>query len=231
MSNEKQSVFGTLSAINFNDKVEKKNNLTYLSWAHAWAEVKSKYPDCSYVVHRNSITGLPYTHDEDTGYMIFTTVTIDGISHDMWLPVMDGANKAMKRVSYEYEGTAWVGGKKQTVIKTVEACSMFDINKTIMRCLTKNLAMFGLGIYIYAGEDIPESMTESQPAAAAAPAATTPAEDAKAPLKKGTADWDRVVAYVTANKGLGIEKIGQQLTRKYTISPALKKEIATIVNQ
>ena len=93
---------------------------------------------------------MPYVYDENTGYMVFTTVTIEELTHEMWLPVMDGANKAMKNKPYTYD-TRY---KKGVV---VEAATMFDINKTIMRCLAKNLAMFGLGLYIYAGEDLPES--------------------------------------------------------------------------
>jgi hypothetical protein len=80
--------------------------------------------------------------------MCYTKVRADGTEHEMWLPVMDGANNAMKSERYEI----------QTKYKkiTVEPATMFDINKTIMRCLTKNLAMFGLGLYLYAGEDLPE---------------------------------------------------------------------------
>jgi hypothetical protein len=87
--------------------------------------------------------------------MVFTNVTIDGITHSMWLPVMDGANKAMKNHPYKY-------ATKYNGEKTVDAATMFDINKTMMRCLVKNLAMFGLGLYIYAGEDLPEDEGEEQ---------------------------------------------------------------------
>jgi hypothetical protein len=80
----------------------------------------------------------------------------------MWLPVMDGANKAMKRTPYTYK--VWNRQTKQWTEKTVAAATMFDINKTIMRCLVKNLAMFGLGLYIYAGEDLPEGESEEQSA-------------------------------------------------------------------
>lgn len=138
--------FETLNKINVNDKVEKKSGLTYLSWAFAWAEVKKIYPDAFYVIKR--FDGLPYVFDPKTGYMVFTEVTIEGHTHEMWLPVMDGANKAMKDEAYKY--TTKYGEK------TCDAADMFDINKTIMRCLVKNLAMFGLGLYIYAGEDLPE---------------------------------------------------------------------------
>ena len=151
------AVFEELNAINVNDKTEKKKSggteLTYLSWTWAWAEVKKRYPDAHYEIMMHD--GLPYVYDENTGYMVFTTVTIDGISHMMWLPVMDGANKAMKSKPYTYS-------TKYNGEKTVEAATMFDVNKTIMRCLVKNLAMFGLGLYIYAGEDLPESEAEEQ---------------------------------------------------------------------
>ena len=151
------AVFEELNAINVNDKTEKKKSgsteLTYLSWTWAWAEVKKRYPDAHYEIMMHD--GLPYVYDENTGYMVFTTVTIDGISHMMWLPVMDGANKAMKSMPYTYS-------TKYNGEKTVEAATMFDVNKTIMRCLVKNLAMFGLGLYIYAGEDLPETEAEEQ---------------------------------------------------------------------
>lgn len=145
-------VFDDLNALDLNGHTEKKKvtgkELTYLSWPWAWAEVKKRYPDAHYTVWKNE-KGLPYTEDPLTGYMVYTSVTIEGITHEMWLPVMDGANKAMKREAYEY--MTKFNGKK-----TCEAADMMDINKTIMRCLVKNLAMFGLGLYIYAGEDLPE---------------------------------------------------------------------------
>ena len=144
------TVFENLFKVNVNGQVEKKNGLNYLSWVFAWAEVKKRYPEATYEVKQFGENQLPYVYDENTGYMVFTTVTIKGLTHEMWLPVMDGANKAMKNKPYTYD-TRY---KKGVV---VEAATMFDINKTIMRCLAKNLAMFGLGLYIYAGEDLPEA--------------------------------------------------------------------------
>ena len=144
------TVFENLFKVNVNGQVEKKNGLNYLSWVFAWAEVKKRYPEATYEVKQFGENQLPYVYDENTGYMVFTTVTIKGLTHEMWLPVMDSANKAMKNKPYTYD-TRY---KKGVV---VEAATMFDINKTIMRCLAKNLAMFGLGLYIYAGEDLPES--------------------------------------------------------------------------
>lgn len=146
-----KSIFETLYPINVNEYVEKKNGLSYLTWSYAVAETKKKYPDMTYEIWRDS-EGRPYIYDEHTGYMVFTSVTIEGIKHEMWLPVMDGANKSMKAEPYTY--------KTKYGEKTVEQATMFDINKTIMRCLVKNLAMFGLGLYIYAGEDLPEDEQE-----------------------------------------------------------------------
>ena len=143
--------FETLRAVNVNGHTEEKNGLTYLSWAFAIDEVSKRFPDMTYEVCKfDNGRGvmLPYMYDENTGYMCVTKVTIDGITKEMWLPVMDNNNNAMKSVPYTI----------QTKYKTVDVkpATMFDVNKTIMRCLTKNLAMFGLGLYIYAGEDLPE---------------------------------------------------------------------------
>lgn len=148
---ENKDVFSTLNAINVNEHVEKKNtgkvSLSYLSWSWAWAEVKKKYPNASYEIVKFE-NGLPYSYDPKTGYMCYTRVTIDDITHEMWLPVMDSHNEAM----LDHERTV----KTKYSEYIVPACTMFDVNKTVMRCLTKNLAMFGLGLYIYAGEDLPE---------------------------------------------------------------------------
>lgn len=145
------NVFNELNQVNVNEHVEKKNagktSLSYLSWAWAWAETKKRYPDATYEIVKFE-NGLPYCFDPKTGYMVYTKVTIGGITHEMWLPVMDSHNAAMLAEPYK------VQTKYNTY--TVEKCTMFDVNKTIMRCLTKNLAMFGLGLYIYAGEDLPE---------------------------------------------------------------------------
>lgn len=115
-----------------NGKTEKKNGLTYLSWSWAWAEFIKLYPSATYEIKKN-VNGLPCFGDEKLGYMVYTSVTVDAVTHEMWLPVMDFKNKSMLQPT------------------------TFDINKAVMRCLTKNLAMFGLGLYIYSGEDLPET--------------------------------------------------------------------------
>ena len=164
MKEEKIEHFNKLFAINCNDKAEKKSNgsveLTYLSWCYAWSEVKKIYPNAVYEILKFGENKLPYVFDEKTGYMVFTRVEIEGIEHEMWLPVMDSANKAMKDKPYTYKVRRYDSNAQNYVYieKTVETATMFDINKAIMRCLTKNLAMFGLGLYIYAGEDLPENV-------------------------------------------------------------------------
>jgi hypothetical protein len=144
--NKEQSVFQKLSAINVNDKIEKKNGLSYVSWIFAWSEVKKVYPSANYRVV--NFDGKPYLFDEHLGYLVQTEVTIEGETIPMQLPVMDNMNRAQRHIVY------------QKFNKDIQPATMFDINTAIMRCLTKNLAMFGLGSYIYAGEDLPMVETE-----------------------------------------------------------------------
>jgi hypothetical protein len=130
------SVFSTLNDINVNGHVEKKNGLSYLSWAWAWAEVKKAFPDATYTIYENK-DGLFYHTDGKTAW-VKTGVTISGLEHIEYLPVMDMRNKSIP----------------------VENVTSFDVNKAIQRSLTKACARHGLGLYIYAGEDLPESEQE-----------------------------------------------------------------------
>ena len=151
MCKEIRERFQELYSLDVNRYVEKKNDLSYLTWSYAWAEFKKIYPDANYEVRKDE-QGRCYFGDENIGYMVYTTVSAGGLTYEMWLPVMDGANKAMKAQAYTYQ--------TKYAEKTVEAMTMFDVNKTVMRCLGKNLAMFGLGLYVYAGEDLPEDIKE-----------------------------------------------------------------------
>ena len=153
------AMFDALYSLDLSDKLERRDNdkLSYLSWANAWAEFKRAYPNAEYKIIKNPTTSLPYFNDPNIGIMVYTEVTADNQTYEMWLPVMNGANKAMKEQAYTYQ--VYDTYKKQYVEKTVNAATMFDINKTIMRCLVKNLAMFGLGLYVYAGEDLPNEET------------------------------------------------------------------------
>ena len=131
---EKENYFVELNNVNVNDKVEKKNGLTYLSWAYAWGEVKKRYPDSNYIIYERPTDSGPvnYFTDKRTCW-VKTGVLINGIEHIEELPVMNNRNQSIPH----------------------DAVTSVDVNKTIQRSLTKAIARHGLGLYIYAGEDVP----------------------------------------------------------------------------
>lgn len=134
---EKKSIFQTLNDINVNGHTEVKDTgrvrLTYLSWAWAWAEVKKNYPNATYTVYENA-NGWNYHTDGRTCW-VKTGVTIEGMEHIEYLPVMDNRNNSIP----------------------ADKVTSMDVNKAIQRSLTKAAARHGLGLYIYAGEDLPET--------------------------------------------------------------------------
>lgn len=206
---EKKSIFSTLSEISVKEKIERKGNLDYLSWANAWAMLKAVYPDAQRKVYEHDHTGFNYFTDGKTAY-VKVGITVNGLEHIDYLPIMDFRNNAVP----------------------LEKITATDVNKTIQRSTAKAIAMHGLGLSLWTGEDVPEVTTDkpSHPASS-----KTPKKDEPAPannlieLKKDDENWVKVLAYVQANAALGIEKIGKQLTRKYKMSPAIKKEIANII--
>lgn len=165
----KKEIFKELVQINVNEYVEQKNGLNYLSWANAVQEICKRHDEeFDYEIEKFGENKLPYVYDDGVGFMVFTKITLFNKTREMWLPVMDNANQAMLKEPYTYKVKKYEWNsetrKKEFVgnyeEKTVDKATMFDINKTIMRCLTKNLAMFGLGLYIYAGEDLPIELGE-----------------------------------------------------------------------
>ena len=138
----KDSVFGKLAAVNCNEHIEKKNNgkveLSYLSWAWAWHYIKSRYPNAYYTIYERQ-DGVPYWTDGRTAW-VKTGVTIEGMEHIEYLPIMDYRNLSIP----------------------LEKITSMDMNKAIQRSLTKAAARHGLGLYIYAGEDIPLSEAEAK---------------------------------------------------------------------
>jgi len=166
---KQESTFDKLNKLDVSDKVEIKDTgrvkLSYLSWAWAWAEAKKLYPDVQVSVAENE-QGLPY-FTSDEGIMVKVGVEIEGINHTVYLPVMDGANNAMKTVDYTF--------KTKYGEKEVKAATMMDINKTIQRAIVKGLGLHGLGLYIYAGEDLPEGQEKSD---------TKAKKEVKSPVKK-----------------------------------------------
>lgn len=127
-----KNYFEILNAINVSGKTEKKGNLTYLSWAWAWGELKKIHPDATYTIYENS-EGWNYHTDGKTAW-VKTGVTVNGIENIEYLPIMDFRNNSIP----------------------VDKVTSTDVNKTIQRSLTKAVARHGLGLYIYAGEDLPE---------------------------------------------------------------------------
>lgn len=130
------NTFEVLNSVNVSDKTEKKNGLTYLSWAWAWGELKKRYPDSYYTVYENP-QGYNYFTDGRTCWVKTGVTLVDGdksLELVEYLPVMDYKNKSI----------------------SADAVTSYDVNKSIQRSLTKAIARHGLGLYIYAGEDLPE---------------------------------------------------------------------------
>lgn len=155
-----KELYEKLNKINVNEYTEKKNGLTYLNWADAWNLLMQVCPEAKYQVM--TFDGKPYLADPVLGYMVRTAITIEGETREMWLPVMDNANGTLKDHPYKYvvNRKNWQSGEVVQTEKVREAATMFDINKAIMRCLVKNIAMFGLGLYVYRGEDVPDEETD-----------------------------------------------------------------------
>ena len=189
---EKRSLcFDALYNMNLGDKVEKKDNLSYLTWSEAWKAFREVYPSATFRVITNPDTKLPYFVDPNVGIMVFTEVTADDLTLTMFLPVMNSSNRAMKLEPYNYQ--VWDKQNRRYVERTCEAATMFDVNKSVMRCLVKNLALFGLGLKLYQGEDIPSDNSED-PATNLADSKRTTTRRTKtvtAPTPQPTAPVDR----------------------------------------
>ena len=150
-----ENYFKVLNAVDCSEKTEKKNGLTYLSWAWAWGEVKKLHPDATYTIYENA-QGWNYHSDGRTCW-VKTGMTVNGIEHIEYLPVMDFRNASIK----------------------AEMVTSFDVNKAIQRSLTKAAARHGLGLYIYAGEDLPEAAIETTPVQSKPIAKVEPKEPVK----------------------------------------------------
>jgi len=187
-------MFKELNAINVNKMTEKKGNLTYLSWAFAWQEVKKLCPDMNRTVYENAV-GNNYHTDGRTAW-VKVGVTIAGIEHIDYLPIMDARNNAIP----------------------VEKVTSFDVNKAIQRSTTKAIGLHGLGLYIYAGEDMPED-DKAQAASA------KPADGVIIELNIGDENWVKVMNYVNANKKKGSKFILEQLSKKYNVTDVIRTEV------
>lgn len=166
-NNNRKNIFETLNVINVSGKTEKKNGLTYLSWAYAWSEVKKLYPDAQYKVYERDTQYGPvnYFTDGKTCW-VKVGVTIEGLEHVEMLPVMNFKNQSIP-------------------LDKVTSC---DVNKGIQRAITKAISRHGLGLYVYAGEDLPECESQAQPVVVkpVEKATAQAVQPAQAPVKKYT---------------------------------------------
>jgi hypothetical protein len=135
-----ETLFEQLSKVNVNDKTEKKGKFTYLSWAFAWGELKKVAPDAKVTVYHNEADNMPY-FTSDAGVIVKVGVEVNGIEHISYLPLMDFKNKSISSDSFD----------------------MMDVNKAIQRATVKAIGLHGLGLYIYAGEDLPEEEQDGKP--------------------------------------------------------------------
>lgn len=192
----KDSVYLKLKAIDVRPKVEKKGRADYLSWAYAWDMAMTEYPDMQRIIYESEHTGLNYFTDGNTAY-VKVGVIINGKEIIDMLPVMDHRNKSI----------------------TIDKLCSFEVNKSIQRATVKAIAMHGLGLSLWTGEDIPSQPSEAK---------ETPSNEPKKKitLKVDDENWAKVLKYVVANKEKGIAALLGELRQKYSIAAPVKKTIA-----
>jgi Protein of unknown function (DUF1071) len=190
-----ESVYNNLKAIDVRPKAEKKGRADYLSWAHAWDMLKSNYPQAQRIIYESEHTGLNYFTDGKTAY-VKVGIVVNDMEHIDMLPVMDHRNKSIP----------------------IEKIDSFEVNKTIQRATAKAIAMHGLGLSLWTGEDIPTPPTEAKEA---------PSKEVKKKitLKVDDENWGKVLKYVVANKEKGVDDLLKELRVKYSVSATVKKEI------
>jgi len=193
-----KNYFEELAKVNIKDKVEKKGNFDYLSWANAWALVKLKYPTAQRKVYEDQATGLNFFTDGRTAY-VKVGIVINDIEHIDYLPIMDFRNNSIR----------------------IEKITSMDVNTAIQRSTAKAVAMHGLGLSLWVGEDI-ATVSGETPAKKVVSGTYT--------LKTDGDDWQKVLKYIAANKKLGLEKILTNLQTKYKITAPVKKQLKALID-
>jgi len=190
-----ENVFKRLSEVDVKSKIVKKGNQDYLSWSNAWSMLKQNYPTAQRIVYEDSLTGLNYFTDHKTAY-VKVGVIVDGIEHIDYLPIMSYNNKSIK----------------------IEDITSFEVTKTIQRSMTKAIAMHGLGLSLWHGSDLIDTVKSAK----------TPTS--KIDLAVNDSNWAGVVAYVTANKTkLDLASIVKNLSIKYNLSTSVKKSLGDLL--
>jgi hypothetical protein len=188
-----KSVYENLSLINIKDKIETKGKMDYLSWANAWQLLKQNYPEATRVVYEDPQTGWNYFTDGRSAW-VKVGIKVNDLEHIDYLPIMDFRNNAVP----------------------IDRVTATDVNKTIQRSTAKAIAMHGLGLSLWTGEDVPELVTAKN-------------EPKLVELKINDENWVKVMKYVADNKSLGLSKIVEQLERKYKVTSTIKKSIASAI--
>lgn len=192
-----ESVYNNLKAIDVRPKAEKKGRADYLSWAHAWDMLKSNYPQAQRIIYEQPETGLNYFTDGKTAY-VKVGIVVNDLEHIDMLPVMDNRNKSI----------------------TIDKVCSFEVNKTIQRSTAKAIAMHGLGLSLWTGEDIP-----SQPSEAKDAPSKSSSEPTRISLDVDDDNWGKVLKYVVENKGEGFDNLLKQLRTKYKVSAPVQKAL------
>ena len=190
-----ESVYNSLKAIDVRPKAEKKGRADYLSWAHAWDMLKSVYPQAQRVIYESEHTGLNYFTDGKTAY-VKVGIVVNDLEHIDMLCVMDHRNKSIP----------------------IEKLCSFEVNKTIQRATAKAIAMHGLGLSLWTGEDVPSQPSEVKEA---------PPKDSKERISLEVDDenWAKVLKFVVASKDKGMPFILEQLRTKYKVSTTVQKAL------
>ena len=199
---ETKNIFKDLVSISVKDKTEKKGKFSYLSWASAWSMLKIEHPTAQRVVYESEHTGLNFFTDGTTAY-VKVGISIEGMEHIDYLPVMDYRNNS---------------------IALAKITSM-DVNTTIQRSTAKAIAMHGLGLSLWIGEDTIQTITPSAPQSKT----PVPNKPTHVELNIGDKNFAKVLKYVSDNKDLGLPKIVKNLEVKYKIKPLVKKEISKYI--
>ena len=188
--------YTTLSTLSIKDKIERKGKLDYISWANAWHMLKSNYPNAQRKIYESQSTELNYFTDGNTAY-VKVGIEVDGLEHIDYLPIMDFRNNSI----------------------ALDKVTSMDVNKAIQRSTAKAIAMHGLGLSLWAGEDL-VGISEEAPAVKATKKPT---------LKKTSEKWDDVVNYVKSNNSKPLSTIIKTLETRYTIPATIKKELGKYV--
>ena len=197
---KKKNIFKELSSISIKGKTDKKGKYDYLSWATAWSLIKSEHPTAQRIVYECEETGLNFFTDGKTAY-VKVGITINELEHIDYLPVMDYRNNSI----------------------SLEKISSMDVNTAIQRSTAKAIAMHGLGLSLWIGED---TIITTTPTSSPVSKTPVPSKPTHIELNINDNNWGRVLNYIASNKELGLPKIVKNLEVKYKIKAVVKKELS-----